>query len=167
VVRVIRLRALLPRSVAGVVLWWALTEGDRSTWSYAAVLVPLAVAVSLWLAPPAAPSPGLPRRVVAALVLGVWFVGRSVAGGVDVARRVLRRRVDVDPGLVQHRLGLPPGWGRVVVADLTSLMPGTLSIRLEDDLLTVHVLDTGMPVAAQLRELERRVGAVTGHRSEW
>jgi multicomponent Na+:H+ antiporter subunit E len=159
-------RGALERVLLMVVLWWVLTEGDPTTWTYAVALVPLATGTSLWLLPPR-PRLGPPHRRAWALAqLVAWFLGRSVAGGVDVARRALSRPVDLAPGLVEHRLSLPAGLPRVAVADLTSLMPGTLSVALEGDVLTVHVLDTDLPVTAQLEELEVRVARVLGACSE-
>jgi multicomponent Na+:H+ antiporter subunit E len=81
---------------------------------------------------------------------------------VDVALRAVRRNPNLRPGLVEHRLGLPPGLARVVLADLVNLMPGTLTVDLDEDRLTIHVLDTAMPVREQILELEGRIAAVTG-----
>lgn len=152
-------RALPGRLLAGAVLWWALSEGDGATAPYGLVAVPLAVAVSVALLPPRRPAVPLHRRLPAVAGLAGWFLVRSVLGGVDVARRAVSRPVDLEPGLVEHRLSLPAGLARVLVADLTSLLPGTLSVELEGDLLVVHVLDEQQPVARQLVELERRVAA--------
>lgn len=153
-------RAALGRGAVLAVLWWALTEGDSSTWTYGAVIVPLVTLSTFVLLPlRTAPLRVLPRALPA-LRLGGWFLWRSVLGGVDVAVRSLRRPVDTDPVVVEHRLVLPTVGTRVLCANLSSLMPGALSVDLRDDVLVVHVLHREMPATAQLDELQRRILAV-------
>lgn len=142
-------------------LWWLLTEGDTSTLRYAVVVVPLAVAASVATLPARPPRPSRwARRIAAAVGLFGWFLQRSFVGGWDVARRAISRPVDVDPVFVEHRFGLPPGPGRVVVVDLMNLMPGSLSARVDGDVLWLHVLHPDLPVLDQVRELERRLARV-------
>lgn len=144
------------------VLWWALTEGDHSTWRYAAVIVPAAVAVSMAILPPRTPRAGRMRRAVAAARLAGWFLWRSVQGGADVASRAVRPRLRIDPGFVSHRFRLPPGPARIAVIDLMNLMPGSLSVRVQGDALLLHVVDTSMPVRDTIVTLEENVAAVVG-----
>lgn len=161
------------RLVVFALLWWAVTEGDLTTWSYAVVVVPAAVATSMALVPsrgrpPAGASrggargPGWFARTWALVRLAGWFLRRSVAGGVDVARRALRVKVDLAPGYVHVPLRLPPGPGRIAVADLMNLMPGSLSVILTDDGLTLHVLDTSLPIPATVADLEERIASLSG-----
>lgn len=144
--------------------WWALTEGD-GLWSYGAVVVGVATVSSLLLAPPKVgerPRAGVGSRAVGWLTLLPWFVARSLAGSIDVTRRALARPVDLDPGLVDVALRLPPGDARLVVVDAVSLMPGTLSAKLDGDMLTVHTLDVAADVPAQIAALEARVARAAG-----
>jgi len=153
-------RAALGRALLLAVLWWALTEGDGSTWSYGAVVVPLVTASTFFLLPlRTTPLRVVPRALPAVRLTG-WFLWRSVLGGVDVAVRSLRRPVDTDPVIVEHRLVLPTSGSRVLCANLSSLMPGALSVDLHDDVLVMHVLHREMPATDQLDELQRRILAV-------
>jgi multicomponent Na+:H+ antiporter subunit E len=45
-----------------------------------------------------------------------------------------------------------------------SLLPGTASVRLNEERLKVHVLDRQLPVMEKLRELEDRVAALFGEK---
>lgn len=158
--------ALGGRLVSFAALWWAMVEGDASQLGYGVLAVPLASAASLWLVPPQS-RPGSPRERAAALAsLFAWFVAQSLRGGVDVARRAVSRPLDLDSGYVEHRLRLPTGLARVAVADLMNLMPGSLCVAIDDDVLRLHVLDVSMPVLAQVAELERRIASVAGHPPE-
>lgn len=154
--------ALPVRMGVFALLWWALSEGDQSTWSYAAVIVPAAVAVSVLTLPPRPIRAGPARRSTAAVALAGWFLWRSVRGGVDVALRAVRPTLDIDPGFVSHRFRLPPGPARIAVMNLMNLMPGSLSARIDGEVLLLHVVDTSMPVLATIGTLEQKVAAVTG-----
>jgi multicomponent Na+:H+ antiporter subunit E len=151
-------RAALVRAVVLAALWWAVSEGAATSLGLAAVTVAAATASSLWLQPPGSGSPRL-RRLPG--FLG-WFVARSALGGVDVARRALRRRVDVDPGTVDVAVRLPEGLALVTLADAVSLLPGTLAVELLPGAVRLHVLDVRAPVADEVAELERRLADLYG-----
>lgn len=153
-------RAALGRGALLAVLWWVLTEGDSSTWTYGAVIVPLVTLSTFFLLPLRTAPLRVVRRALPAVRLTGWFLWRSVLGGVDVAARSLRSPVDTDPVIVEHRLVLPTTGARVLCANLSSLMPGALSVDLHDDVLVMHVLHREMPATAQLDDLQRRIMAV-------
>jgi multicomponent Na+:H+ antiporter subunit E len=152
------LRAALVRAGLLGAVWWVLAEGAGTGWGLGIVVVALAVASSLWLQPPGGPSPR-PREVPG---FALWFVRRSVAGGVDVARRALRRPVDIAPGVLELPVRLPTGWPSVVLADAVSLLPGTLAVTLPPGRIELHVLDERLPVGDEVRELEERVARLFG-----
>lgn len=155
-------RAAALRWLSLALLWWALAEGSLYGWPYGLVIVSLTTAVSLSLVRPRPGAVSVPRRVIGLLQLVGYFARGSLLGGIDVAQRALRRPVDLTPGTFPCQLRIPVGLPRIVVIDMMSLMPGTLCVALEGDLLWVHALDTSMPVTEQLAELEVRVGRVTG-----
>jgi multicomponent Na+:H+ antiporter subunit E len=82
------------------------------------------------------------------------FLVQSLAAGIDVARRAFAADVPLRTGFVEHRTAIPPGTAREALAAAMSLQPGTLPVRKAGDVLTIHCLDTGRPVAAQLAEDE-------------
>lgn len=153
-----RLLALLVLAAIFSLLWWALTEGEPA-WGVGAPVILLAT-VAAWRL-------RLPGRVRLSLAGTLrflpYFVWQSLRGGVDVARRALDPRLPLDPALLVYRLRLPPGPARVFLADVVSLLPGTLSAELAGDRLRLHVLDRASAPAA-VRELEGRVGALFGAR---
>lgn len=91
-----------------------------------------------------------------------YFLIQSLLGGIDVSKRALSPRHRVQPFLIRYPLRLPPGKARIFFVISASLLPGTLSARLEGDDLTVHVLDRGIRAESVLRGLEARIGAVVG-----
>jgi len=79
-----------------------------------------------------------------------------------VARRALHPRLPISPGLLDYRWRLPPGLPRVFMANTVSLLPGTLSVELDDAHLRVHVLDETGAFTAELQVVEVYVARLFG-----
>lgn len=154
---------LTVRAALLAVLWWALADGSLYNWQVGAVVVVLTTAATWRLLPPRAARGGLVRRAWAVVTLAGWFLARSVVGGADVARRALTRPPDTDPDYVEHRFRLPDGPARVAVTYLNNLMPGSLSVQVDGDVLLVHTIAHELPTLEQVAELEERVARVAGH----
>lgn len=146
--------AIAGRTLVFALCWWAVTEGDHSSWTVGCVAVLAAVFLSLRLRPPQ------PLHVVAILRFLPLFLWRSLAGGVDVARRALSPALPLQPKLREFRTTLPAGLPRVVFANVVSLLPGTLCADLRGDLLSLHILSDAADDEADLRRLERGVAAI-------
>ena len=86
--------------------------------------------------------------------LMLWLLWQSVSAGTDVARRAFAPRLSLQPGFVQYRTTYGRGPARNIFASISSLLPGTLSVRDDDQGLLFHCLDVGRPVAAELAEGE-------------
>lgn len=146
------------RGAALFVVWWALTLGEVSGLGFGLVVSVLVAWLSLRLFPPS----GFAIRFGGLFPFLGYFLSRSVLAGVDVARRLLSPGLPVQPGEITLTLHLPEGSPRLLLANTLSLMPGTLSVLLEGDQLTLHCLDTREPVERDVRETERQVGRVFG-----
>lgn len=98
-----------------------------------------------------------PWRPLRLLGFAAWFLQASLRGGVDVLVRAATPSLPVSPGIHRHRLVLPPGLPRTFFMSVLSLVPGTLSVDLEEDarVLVVHVL--AAEAVAGVAALERRV----------
>ncbi len=143
-------------SVIYAAFWVALTRGDAASW---VVGVP-AIAWALWATGRLAPA-RIPRIHLPSVLLFLpTFLKLSVHGGLDVARRAMAREVQLDPDLLEYPLRLPAGTARVLFMNLISLLPGTLSANLREDLLTVHVLDRGQDTRSALAHLEEDVARI-------
>lgn len=145
------------RASALAILWWVLVEGRHDALWMAVPVVLAGAYVSVLLRADRAR-----LRAGALLRFTVFFLRESLRGGVDVALRAVRPQPRLRPALVAIRLRLPPGPARVLLADLMSLLPGTLSAALEDDRLIMHVLDERMPLEPSLRTAEAHVAGVFG-----
>ena len=142
----------------GSLLWWVLSGGDPASWLVGIPVVLTSSAISMAL--PRGGESGFSIRGWAALV--PVFLWQSLLGAWDVARRVLSPRLPVDPGFFEYRLGLRGKAARWLFLHLINLMPGTLSARLDGDLLIVHALNLEDMSETALRGTEKRVAAAFG-----
>lgn len=138
--------------------WWVMVEGRPGSWGVGVPVMLAAAVVAALVVPPFRrwPSP------LALLGFLGFFAVQSLRGGWDVARRALSPAMPLAPGFAEVRTSLPEGAARVLLADVISLLPGTLSVDLRGDLIEIHGLDLGPGLEAEVRDLERRVAALAG-----
>jgi len=141
------------RGALFALLWWMLSEGRSDGWAVGLVFIILALAVSLHLSPPRQ------YRLSPAGLLAYagFFVVQSVRGGLQVAAMALRPRLALAPALIEVPLRLPPGPAVVLLTGTLSLLPGTLSVRLDGATLCLHALDGRLPIEYEVRAAEDRI----------
>ena len=145
-----RLRGAIRLAVIAFALWWILTEG-AGDW-FAALAVTAAAVYSGLRWGPGELHAWRPWQLT--LFLG-WFIRQSLRGGVDVSLRACRRRMRIDPCLVERHTNLPPGQPRTLFVAVMSLLPGTLAADMVGDRVRVHLLSPEM--AGEVDALEARV----------
>jgi multicomponent Na+:H+ antiporter subunit E len=119
----------------------------------------LAAWVSLVLLPAARRWP----RPIALARLAARFFWQSALAGTDVARRALAPALPLRPGFLTCPLRLAPGPARSAFCAFSSLLPGTLVAGSErDGTLSMHCLDVGQDVPAQMRAEEAAFRAAAG-----
>jgi len=95
-------------------------------------------------------------------LLGFWaWLGREVVvSSIEVARIVLRPRLDVEPKVVSiDGSGLGPV-DLAVLGNSITLTPGTLTLDVHEDRLLVHALTADGAAALERGEMQRRVAAL-------
>lgn len=147
-----------PSILAGTFGWLVLTGGAADSWLIGGpVIVLIAVAVGRWRPQRAHV---VHWRAVPSFVL--FFFSRSLAAGVDVARRTLLPSMPLSPAVVMYHTLLPAGTPRVLFAGVLSLLPGSLSVSIDNDTIAVHVLDDTMDTTRDLKQVEQHIAAVFG-----
>jgi multicomponent Na+:H+ antiporter subunit E len=121
----------------------------------------LAALAGAWLVPGAA-HPWRPLQLVPFVA---FFLGQSLRGGIDVARRALHPRMQVSPGWIEHPIWLPPGQPRTLMIGVVSLLPGSLSAELDPDSQVLHVHTLAGEVDPGLEALQVRIGEIFGLRA--
>jgi multicomponent Na+:H+ antiporter subunit E len=152
------IRPILARGLAFVVLWWILAEGRLDGWLLGGVAVAAATWSSIKLQPPGKQ----PIRLAGLIGFLRFFVWNSLRGGMQVAGMALRGRAALRPGIIELRVTLPPGGGRILLVNTLGLMPGTLGVDLDDTNLRLHVLDDSQPIVAETRALEASIAGLFG-----
>jgi multicomponent Na+:H+ antiporter subunit E len=90
----------------------------------------------------------------------VWLVGRMTVAGIQIAYFVLHPRMPLDPAIVRIPTALTSSLARTIVANTITLIPGTVTINIEEDAFIVH---TYVPQAADdlvSGVLQDKVGAI-------
>ncbi len=147
------LAAFVVRTFMLAIAWLVLVEGDAYMWWFGLFAALVAAALSLALIPP---TRWLDPLALARFV--PFFLIQTCIGGVDVGRRALTAAVE--PVFFDYRLSLRSEAARLTFACLVSLLPGTLTARLEADTATVHALARDMPARETLERLERHVARI-------
>lgn len=147
---------VISRVLLYAIMWWVLTDSTAGSWWIGVPAVACATFVSVALIP----SSGIVWREVIGFV--PFFLWHSLKGGVDVARRAFHPRMPIAPELIDYPLRLPPGLPRVILVNIVSLLPGTLSVTLDVQILKIHVLDSRGDVMSEVEALEYRVARMCG-----
>lgn len=77
-----------------------------------------------------------------------------------MARIVLSRRMDIDPGLVIFKPRLHSEVLQVLLGNSISLTPGTLTLDVKDEVFTVHIIDSAGAQALAEWKLEKLLETV-------
>lgn len=153
-----RLAVIARRALLALPFWWIVSEGQLEALPLGLAAVAAAVALSLYLVPRI----HFPPRPLGLLYFIAWFLLHSARAGLSVAGSILFKRPAVDPVLVRLRLRLPAGGPRWLLADVLGMMPGTLCVALEDDLLTLHCLNGEAGIVREVEVLQARIARLMG-----
>lgn len=135
-------------------LWILLVDGAMNSWVIGLPMVFLSTVVSIKLLPET------PLSFIAILKFIPFFLWHSLLGGFDVAKRVFYPKVPISPTIFYYRWRLPLGLSRVFMANVVSLLPGTLSVELDKEYLQIHVLDDNIDFTSVLMLVEKRVAEI-------
>ena len=91
-----------------------------------------------------------------------WLLWSIARANVAVARCILHPRLPISPTLVQVRAGQKSALGRVVYANSITLTPGTVSLDVNGDLISVHALTRASAEDLLGGAMDRRVSAMEG-----
>lgn len=150
------------RGLVLYLVWWVLTEGDTSGLFSGLVVTVLVTLISLRLFPVSR----YHVHPVGTVRFALHFLLRSIAAGVDVAGRLLKPRLAINPGYRRFTTSLPENGPRWLLANTLSLTPGTISANLKDNCLELHCLDINAVSEEDFRDTEARVASMFVLRSK-
>lgn len=64
-----------------------------------------------------------------------------IKANIDVAKRVLKPTLDINPGIVKIKTNLKTDLGKLVLANSITLTPGTLTVDVIGQFLYIHWID--------------------------
>jgi multicomponent Na+:H+ antiporter subunit E len=147
-------------------LWWLLTKGDVSSWVIGIIVVPFSAWLSIILFkdirfrknPPAHSVSQMQHIYVLRLFYFLpFFLLKSILGGWQTAKLAIRPSMPVNPGFFRYNLRLQGSSARLFFMHIVSLLPGTVSAKLEDDQLLIHALDMTSQNNDDINQCEQQV----------
>lgn len=75
------------------------------------------------------------------LIYIMVFFAELIKSNIDVALRVVRPSLPINPGIVKTKTVLKSKMARMILTNSITLTPGTLTVDIEDDILYIHWID--------------------------
>ncbi|TQM94162.1 Na+/H+ antiporter subunit E [Roseinatronobacter monicus] len=138
------------------VMWGALTSWRVEALIFGLPAIALGAMVSFLLPP----TSGFRLSLRGAMSFALWFAVQSVRGAVDVALRAFSPDMGLRPCFRIYPFSLPMGAPRITFVNIITLLPGTLSAEINDDVVIVHMLDARIELEPALVDLETRIRAL-------
>ena len=82
-----------------------------------------------------------PKKIVYAIWYIFYLFIEVVKATLDVALRVVKPVIPINPGIVSVKTKLKTPMGRMILANSITLTPGTLSVDIDGDTLFIHWID--------------------------
>ncbi|MEE4313617.1 MAG: Na+/H+ antiporter subunit E [Desulfofustis sp.] len=87
----------------------------------------------------------------------LWLIKEVVVSNITVAGNVWGGAESISPRLIKVTAHQKTDIGKVIYANSITLTPGTVSVDLEGDQITVHALTRDSAAGLQTGEMDRRV----------
>jgi len=89
-----------------------------------------------------------------------WLLYKIMRANIQVAYLVLHPRMPIEPALLQFGTRLRRSVSQVIVANSITLMPGTLTVNLEDGEYIIHVLAPSSVLEILEARIQNKVGVI-------
>jgi len=142
--------SLLPWAVIYTVLWAMLSKNNG--WLLGSLFILLALSTTFLVR---LPFHSLVLKKLPGFV--VWFLRQSLSGGWDVARRTLEPSVSIRPDWVHYQVSSQNPQVRVLLSAIPGLLPGTLAVKIDNDQMQLHLLDSGQDWVSSIQALEQHL----------
>ncbi len=124
-----------------LLILWSLASGHYTPLLISFGIISCAFVVLLSWRMGTLDSEAMPTHMLWGAVRYVPWLARAVfQANLDVARRVLSRRPDLTPRIIEAPTTQKTDLGRVLFANSITLTPGTVSIRVHPDRIVVHAI---------------------------
>lgn len=93
-----------------------------------------------------------------------WLIKEIVVANIDVAKAILGLTDAIRPSVFTIKASQRSDLGKTIYANSITLTPGTVTIGLDGDELTIHALTPAARDGLATGEMDRRVAAIEGKR---
>ena len=91
-----------------------------------------------------------------------WLLKEIVVANWDVTKAILFPKGNVNPTMIRVKATQKTELGHVIYANSITLTPGTVTLAVEDGVMTVHALTLGGADGLKTGDMDRRCTAVEG-----
>ena len=92
-----------------------------------------------------------------ALLYWPWLTMEIIKTNIDVAAVIVRRKMPIHPSVIKVKATQETELGQVIYANSITLTPGTVTIAVDKDIMTIHALTRGAAEDLESGEMDRRV----------
>lgn len=148
-------------SLAGVLTaLWLLLSGHTSLFLLSLGILSIVLTVLVARRLDLLDEEGHPIRLAfGALFYWPWLIKEIVVANIDVAIAILKGAKGIHPNVFTVKASQESDLGRVTYANSITLTPGTVTIGLEGDVLTVHALTRESADGVKSGDMDARVTA--------
>ena len=98
-----------------------------------------------------------------ALLYWPWLTVEIIKANIDVAAVIVRRKMSINPSVIEIKATQATELGQVIYANSITLTPGTVTISVDKDIMTVHALTRNAAEDLGSGEMDRRVTDMEAH----
>ena len=98
-----------------------------------------------------------------AILYWQWLLKEIVLANIAIARVIMARKMPIHPTVIGVTATQKTELGHVIYGNSITLTPGTVTIEIDKDNLTVHALTTDAAMDLKTGEMDRRVTNVEAH----
>lgn len=92
-----------------------------------------------------------------------WLIFEIVKSNIDVAKVILARKMPIHPSVIEIKATQETELGQVILANSITLTPGTVTLAIDRDIMSVHALTREAAEGLQTGDMDRRVTAMEAH----
>lgn len=86
-----------------------------------------------------------------------WLLKKIIKANFDIARVIVSRKMPIDPTVIRVKATQETELGQVVYGNSITLTPGTVTIDIDKDIMTIHALTLDAAEGLMSGEMDRRV----------
>ena len=98
-----------------------------------------------------------------ALLYWPWLTVEIIKANIDVAAVIVRRKMSINPSVIEIKATQVTELGQVIYANSITLTPGTVTISVDKDIMTIHALTQNAAKDLESGEMDRRVTDMEAH----